>query len=1117
MDSKLSIILTTLLPSTACLILLLTLTASNQSCQATSNPGDGNCTRPKYWLTRANASVCLDHLCDSCARNLIDQLDDVEKNLEYSGDSIQSDKLKASLELRLTDLNQRSHEHKIALENSADSLSRYSASLVNLVSSGSSTSNLSDIITKASLYLDQIENDTTSANLDMVRLKTNVVNIYNSTFALGTSSRLLNDKLDTQIGAIKLTCQKLKEINNNNYMYDTKLSQDLIEIDGRQVKRLLNQSTAFIEEQTRDGLSLKSAISELSNRIAKLTKLSIQIESNKESNPEILILDYVFRNTSSCNQCLDKTYWIAVDSLNKTTAINSKIRNLTQLMDSNQQSQIKLIESKHELESLSEDLRNKLQNVHKKFEITAQDMSSLINQMTNISSLDVNLANLNNHSFELASKLSSLDLLIKRDLITRQAEIFKQRDTIATIYRDNTNSSEFDWELLVNCFKLIEAIDGNLNESNESLANLEKYIGDLTLLEASNDRAELAAPSLNDLIDELTASRSIVRDITERVDRTRQQAHSFDRELSFNYPNRDGNIASLESPNLEDDMNEANQFVIDTGNFREIISNVTREFSDELDRILVSRSSDRSLENFELKWLDKEREELLNISNSSIHVSELNRFAQINIGQLIQSLREKIEHTRAMLDLANLARNFNYDPNRTGLKLRNPENLEEISTYNSVSFYMKPSEHVDGLILFIGTPMNDRQPNQCPIYAEYLAVEMRNKKIAVVLRLGSQNLNEVEDDVELMQNRWYRIAVDQIGTILSLCVKSDQSESSLTRSIRGPHTALKLTNAETDILVSGIGASANNSTCFPPDSIRSKIGFSGVLDNLRLNNKTMGLWNTEFSEKLTQDEAYSSREWAVHEELRENLEQSLKPVQLAYFPRPKSNISSPFLQFPDFVDELTEVSLQQSGQVMSDYSDRIADASPQIRKLTVRFKTQQSNALLLHHSSPDHSYFMSLYISAGRLMLAVNFEVKLRIESDFVLNDARWHLIYLTLSQSETPRTETNFTTPSREAKMSSIIFKVNIVVDDRFLFRDKFSTNVEPSTSQNWLVMQSRKLLCLGGVEDKYIPLLRNQQIPTSFHGCIADVTINDVWLNFERASKNQGVVMNGCYSGDR
>ena len=669
--------------------------------------------------------------------------------------------------------------------------------------------------------------------------------------------------------------------------------------------------------------------------------------------------------------------------------------------------------------------------------------------------------------------------------------------------------------------------------------------------------------------------------------------------------------------------------------------------------------------------------------------------------------------------------------------------------------------------------------------AEYLAVELRKRRLAVVLSLGSRIVDEAVDDARLASGLLYRISIVRVGSLLTISVRSSQSSSSFTRSLSGPHTAFALDPLWSDIFVGGppIGGwpagygqaeeveeededdggggggagddedkqledcsfrpahseprpGINNSSpaaaaargrleeaaenknggrrkieqeeatapddstsesttsslagrrwrpCRWPRGLKSRSGFSGQVDDLRLNEHKLGLWNTALvgpspvatkstfdSMELAAAAAEGPVDWPqlseggrkVVAEMKELAEgQACAPIDhgqdqdqqqleghsasqatghhlglmqiddepssgaVVSFARPKSNISSSFVQVASGgpSDELDEIMLEDPGPDGSGPAGHSGAASSgHIRRLTIRFRTLQSNGLLLHHSRPDHSSFMSVYIWAGRLMLAVDFDKKLRIESHVVLSDGQWHSLHLVVrrqpmqqvrnhkpqagrdpealsgSENGTLRAALGLTGDLKTLFSPSLVhYSVRAILDDKYLYKDRFvvpleqanleqanlvparrdhrqlagggqsnqldesntqsrpatsgalsgpplqqhpSIDLVPSSNNNHsgsppttssppsavtnpsaTLMQRmnhspdssepvRKVLYFGGVEDKYIPLLRNQQIPTNFHGCLADATINNIRLDFVLANKNQGVTMGQC-----
>lgn len=682
----------------------------------------------------------------------------------------------------------------------------------------------------------------------------------------------------------------------------------------------------------------------------------------------------------------------------------------------------------------------------------------------------------------------------------------------------------------------------------------------IRVLEATNNNNNDSSPSLNELVDEANKLSDLIQSSKDVIGDKSNLFRIRHKHLLDNYD-------ALEATSPTDKMD-------------------IRDY-------LVGNETGRPI----LQWAYEQFDQLKSVSESDLNVERvinITKFAQDDIKKSITSLSDKVARIRSILnDQTSFNRNFTPNSNNFGIWLKHPPELKDLcSTYTAISFYLKPMlPKQNGVIIYIGN-------NQTDSRSEFMAIELRHGKLVLVSNLGSSLVDEILDSNQITNNRWHLISVTRVGLLATISVSTNKLGSSVTRSLTSPHTVLNFDQTKASvIMVAGLPQHLTQDGK-QPKGLHSNTGFSGRIDGLHLNGHRLGLWNTvnNFGTPIGLEEIQQTNHSRVMApkwpslsdsqlgQLRQQASMSdplsLTAAQVASqtvgrlisFSKPKSNISSSFVQFLNMdYDELIDLD-----QTSSD-PDGYLSGGGYIRRLTIRFRTEQANSLLLHHSRPDHSTFMSIYITAGRLMVAINFDKKLRVESHVPLDDGQWHTLHINiirnnLAQGGPPVAELSSTSntvrnrnhqlgqqePTTRGKL--VKHNISIIIDDKFLFRNSLIAQMDssgsdarlglrkrhvhrgdqsneqndsswsslstsrqnndlaraqrsrlfgtgsPTSARSWDESQLRKVLYFGGVEDKYIPLLRNQQIPTNFHGCISDVTVNDIHINFEEATKNQG-----------
>lgn len=1095
--------------------------------------------------------------CDTCAQNLFDVLHDISENLGYYRDLIDPSRLTNSFNVKVSDLQSRTNDLQLALDNSQDLLLRSTRGFNRLIlSSDSSSIYLRDGLYKADQFLDDYEVD----------LITKIKN-ENATFHMGVehackfSRTLINQTQELLSRSNKISDVVLlifRELEYVEQAYKNEQGKGLIEVGGLKFKSLMRELEGMSLEQSLADKNLTIILDDLKFHTKSLDNIIQRISSlDVASSPETSINRIV--KTLVCPidcgswpvELLEHRHTHLAICLNKTNNLNNKLSDMTRLVESNQLLESNLKFSREKLLMKSRLTNITLSNLRNRFSSSSRLITHLFEQVANID-MTV-LSALKNQTSELTSKSSSLADWLNLDIRTNESDILNQANWISSIILSQLEpiGSSFDWKLLIDSADIIHDIDEKLHQVDDATKRIQDFLDpfiDSKHMSTLTDSLEVSNELKGSLVVDIAKWQSFVDRLKDDVEWNKQYASQLMQEVELILTHRIKDKQQSRD-RLELKTSKTIEFVKVIENLQFMTLNQTRIFSSNLADLLHDDASqpndlnepDRGLKDFDLSAMEKRYVEILNRTNEarSYILDKNSTNYALKVGESLRSLQNRVEIVRLRLSKANISLTVDQDPIE-GISLKIPSGIREKSTYHSVSFFMKPGPKEDGLILFIGTPTRkmpskDGESLESKLYNEYMIILMRKRKLVVLSRLGPQAIDEIEDDVDLLEGSWYKIHVIRIGTIIRISVHSSQSISSLTRSLPGSHTVMNLGNPESVISILGFNGSIKLGGL--DDQSKMSIysqnisGFVGQIDRLKVNDEDVGLLNANqilmgkskgFNSNI---HISSAREWLTSEGFADEKAFEYKLAHLAFFPRSKSNISSLFVQFPG---NITNSDLRVSANDHREHESGELNNKAQIRRLSMRFRTYQSNSLLLHHSNLDHSYFMSIYILGGRLTLAFHSGLKSRVESHFGLDDGQWHAIYLTLSL-----------VGGHENQNGNL--KLEIVIDDQYLFHDSFDTNFGPipdheyqsdlsrpdqsytqendstrsGTSTDAIIShqdRSNSILYLGGVEDKYIPLLRNQRIPASFHGCIADVTINDFCLDFDRASKNQGIVMNRC-----
>uniref|UniRef100_A0A8C3LGM6 Basement membrane-specific heparan sulfate proteoglycan core protein n=1 Tax=Chrysolophus pictus TaxID=9089 RepID=A0A8C3LGM6_CHRPC len=150
------------------------------------------------------------------------------------------------------------------------------------------------------------------------------------------------------------------------------------------------------------------------------------------------------------------------------------------------------------------------------------------------------------------------------------------------------------------------------------------------------------------------------------------------------------------------------------------------------------------------------------------------------------------------------------------------------TNYNSLTLNVKTTEP-DNLLFYLGS--NGK--------ADFLAVEMRRGKVALLWDLGSGSTRVEYPDFQIDNNKWHRIHATRFGKTGTLSIEETNSnQKSSPKSATSPGTASILdANKSTLMFIGGLGGQIKKS---PAVKVTH---FKGCMGEASLNGKSIGLWN----------------------------------------------------------------------------------------------------------------------------------------------------------------------------------------------------------------------------------------------------------------------------------
>ncbi|KAI6075043.1 Laminin subunit alpha-1 [Aix galericulata] len=254
------------------------------------------------------------------------------------------------------------------------------------------------------------------------------------------------------------------------------------------------------------------------------------------------------------------------------------------------------------------------------------------------------------------------------------------------------------------------------------------------------------------------------------------------------------------------------------------------------------------------------------------------------------------------------------------------------TNYNTLTLNVKTAEP-DNLLFYLGS--NGK--------TDFLAVEMRRGKVALLWDLGSGSTRVEYPDLQIDNNKWHRIHATRFGKTGTLSIEEmNSNQKSSSKSATSPGTASILdVNKSTLMFIGGLGGQIKKS---PAVKVTH---FKGCMGEASLNGKSIGLWN------------YMEREGTCN----------------GCFGSPQ--------------DEDTSFHFDGSGYSVVEKALRST-----VTQIIIFFSTFSPNGLLLYLTSNGTRDFLSLELVDGKVRLTVDLgSGPLALTTENRYNNGTWYKI----------------------------------------------------------------------------------------------------------------------------
>ncbi|XP_030765960.1 laminin subunit alpha [Sitophilus oryzae] len=250
---------------------------------------------------------------------------------------------------------------------------------------------------------------------------------------------------------------------------------------------------------------------------------------------------------------------------------------------------------------------------------------------------------------------------------------------------------------------------------------------------------------------------------------------------------------------------------------------------DDIKRDVIQTQKQIDAANETLPSIIESLEQLPNIQKKRNETSE-------GIKNSINKLSQQIELAR---DIANQIKvGVKFYPNTT-LELRNPSNIEDLTTSTKISGYFK-TDKPNGLIFYLGNP-NGTSLRKTKT-DDYMALIVQNGFPVLNLDIGNGREQVILNDKRVDDGVWYQFIIERVGHNVKLSIREEYADGqdhviTQEQSLQGPLTIFNLDKEKSKLFVGGFPVNYDMQHDIDVNS------FDGEIEDLVVGNNPVSLWN----------------------------------------------------------------------------------------------------------------------------------------------------------------------------------------------------------------------------------------------------------------------------------
>lgn len=657
-------------------------------------------------------------------------------------------------------------------------------------------------------YADQRARDLSLAGFRLLNDSRAVLNVSNGVSqgalkTIGEVEKLADSfdtsestKVDTAVEEANTILELLKELPNEvpvtNHLDDVKSHLETIDEQIEPVK----QHSEVLNV-------LRNSIGGFSDKMENLLEWSV--ESNKKSSETRQLLDKYVNATANSKFETVKNQTAETNSNIEQTVINALRGNIT-LDEIN-----RWVGKLRALQQNLTETNNKLHVILPEKELGRKNLSELLEEA------DIHSNNLDHIAYELHTELSN---------ITTNSEMALKAATSYSDIVDAVSNAQL-------AIKEAKQASNNATELCDGIGERAGRSDNLAsaLLEKARDALNTVQASLHP---HLNASRSKVQWILNTDNDSNTQLDAIDKALDSISENPK---TELWQKSFDEAVKADNKALEALAILKPISAALPNELinAKNLPKQAEDTNHDTSQTSTQVERVQKLIPQLKNIINEMEMKQDETNQRLSALGAEEERLREQIAQAR---ELANSIRvGVDFQPSTT-LELKLPANIAQQAVKSNVGFYVK-TDKPDGFLLYLGNEnkTNGRRHKR----NDFMALEIQNGYPILTIDIGDGSPQRIVGTKPISDGEWHHIQVSHDGPDVTLTVSDEvQGKEELhktTGTLSGNTAIFNFDPEKTKLFVGG----------YPQDfQIQDGLkesSFEGQIENLRIGDQDVGLWN----------------------------------------------------------------------------------------------------------------------------------------------------------------------------------------------------------------------------------------------------------------------------------